>query len=103
MQLMERRDLPQKIDLRRLNYDDVCEIINVMHPNNEFTDEFLSLVYKETEGNPFFVIEVMKLLREEKTVNELDGIWKLTKDLEGVKIPSKIYDVVVCRLNRLAK
>lgn len=100
-QLMNREGLLHAIDLKRLPISSTAEFINAMFPNNDFPKEFLPLIHKETDGNPFFVIELMKLLREEKYIDRVNNTWKLMRDLDTITIPSKIYDVIVRRLNKL--
>ncbi len=101
MQLMNLEDLYNKIELQRLSEKSITEILSSILGKIDFDEEFKKRIYKETEGNPLFIIELTKLMVEEGTIQIDNGIWRLSKSLERVNIPSKIYDVIVRRLNRL--
>lgn len=58
-------------------------------------------VYEETEGNPFFVEEMIAHLQESGTVNA-SGEWISSGSLQDIGIPEGIRDVVGARLDRLA-
>lgn len=103
MQLMDREDLYEKMDLMRLPEGSMDEFLITMLGKIDFTDEFKDRIYKETEGNPLFVIQLMKFLVEEKIIKTDNGTWKLAKDLKDIEISSKIYNVISRRLNRLEK
>jgi predicted ATPase len=103
MQLMDREDLLEKMELPRLPEESIDEFLTSMLQKIEFTDEFKKRIYKETEGNPLFVIELIKFLVDEKVIQNLDGTWKLAKPLEEGTIPSKVLSVISRRLDRVVK
>ena len=103
MQLMSREDLYQEIELNRLEEKYMDDVLASLLGKNEFSDEFKVQLYKETEGNPFFMVELMRMLAGEKTIEKMDDTWTLTKDLREANIPSKVYDVIVRRLNRVGE
>jgi predicted ATPase len=101
MQLMSREELLDRLDLERLCDDCLPDFLKSLLGEIDFSDEFTERVYQETEGNPLYIIELVKLLIDEQVIADKNGIWSLTKDLEQVLIPSKIQDVIVRRLNRV--
>ncbi|HSH81634.1 MAG TPA: BREX system ATP-binding domain-containing protein [Herpetosiphonaceae bacterium] len=64
-------------------------------------DEFLDLIMRLTEGNPFFIEEVLKTLTEAGNALGAAGMWKRQsgKDLQ---VPSSVYDAVQRRMERLS-
>lgn len=104
MQNMGRDDLLEKIELKRLHPQNTKELIDSVLGNNYLEQKFFEKIFKETDGTPFFVLEVVKLLAEEKTiVPDEKGVWTLTDNMEKIDIPTKVYDVVKRRLDRLMK
>jgi tetratricopeptide (TPR) repeat protein len=103
MQLMDREDLLEKMDLARLPEESIDEFLTSMLQKIDFTDDFKKKIYKETEGNPLFVIELIKFLVDESIIQNIDGTWKLTKPLEEGTIPSKVLSVISRRLDRVEK
>jgi class 3 adenylate cyclase/DNA polymerase III delta prime subunit len=64
-------------------------------------EEFIHAVWEETEGNPFFVAEVVRHLIETGGLEEREGRWVLTAPVEQIGIPEGVRDVVGRRLSRL--
>jgi len=99
LQRMSRENLFQKIELERLsqvNYSDfISSILGVE------LDDLVRLVYGETEGNPFFAVETIRLLMQQNVLTKEDAGWKLSKNVEKIEIPPRVYDVVVRRINAL--
>jgi predicted ATPase len=102
MQLMNREDIFRKIELNRLGEDNMDEMLKTLLGNTSFTDEFKSEIYKETEGNPLFIVSLVRMLEEENTIAQKDGKWILVKDLIDANMPSKMHDVIERRLNRVS-
>jgi predicted ATPase len=102
MQKMSREDLIGKVELARLDQDHTRDMVGSALGSAKIEKELLSKIYKDTEGNPFFVLEVVKLLAEEKTLScGTDGVWRAVGSIKKLDIPSKIYDVVKRRLGKL--
>ncbi len=59
-------------------------------------------VYEETEGNPFFVREVLRHLAETGAVERREGGWTTSPTREKFGIPEGVRDVVGRRLARLS-
>ncbi len=75
-----------------------------MAAGHELDDEILSLsqaVYDETEGNPFFVAEVLRHLVETGAVVRRDDRWHVA-DPGTVSVPEGVRDVIGRRLSRLS-
>lgn len=102
-QLMNREDLYQQIELNRLEEKYMDDVLASLLGKNDFADEFKQQLYKETEGNPFFIIELVRMLAGEKTIEQKDDTWILVRDLKEANIPSKVHDVIVRRLNRVGE
>jgi class 3 adenylate cyclase len=58
-------------------------------------------IYEETEGNPFFVREVLRHLVETGAVERREGGWATRLPVEELGIPEGVRDVVGRRLARL--
>jgi class 3 adenylate cyclase/tetratricopeptide (TPR) repeat protein len=67
----------------------------------EEEEELPRVVWRETEGNPFFVTEVLRHLAESHAVEERNGRWVLTAAVDELGIPQGVRDVVGRRLSHL--
>ncbi|MEM4308833.1 MAG: AAA family ATPase, partial [Thermoplasmata archaeon] len=100
MEKMEKEELLEKIELKRLDKEGchalICHVLGT-----EINPEFTEKIYTETEGNAFFVIEILKNLYEEKQLYFDRDEWHY--NLATMQIPKRIYEVVLRRLQRLAR
>ena len=99
MQRMSRDNLFQKIELKRLSQINYFDFI--MSALGVDLGDLVKLIYEETEGNPFFAIETLRLLMQQNVLIKEDTRWKLSKNINEVEIPPRVYDVVVRRINAL--
>jgi class 3 adenylate cyclase/tetratricopeptide (TPR) repeat protein len=65
--------------------------------------ELARTVWLETEGNAFFVTEVVRHLVESGVFQRCEGRWTLTTSVEELGIPESVRDVVGRRLSRLSE
>jgi len=73
---------------------------------HELDDEDLALalaIHEETEGNPFFVREVLRHLAETGALEQQEGRWGVRLPLDEFGIPEGVREVVGRRLARLSK
>jgi class 3 adenylate cyclase/tetratricopeptide (TPR) repeat protein len=69
---------------------------------DEATVALARAVYEETEGNPFFVREVLSHLAETGAVERREGGWTTRLPVEELGIPEGVREVVGHRLSRLS-
>src|SRR3989454_6419699 len=77
---LRRERLFERVLLRGLPSEDVLAMISAIGqqsagPEQPVTSEFAQAIYRETEGNPFFVEEVLKHLVEEGKIYREGGQW----------------------------
>jgi len=73
------------------------------HELDDLEIEFAGTLVRETEGNPFFVGEVLRHLVETNVIVQRDGHWQgAVTSIEDVGIPEGVRDVVGRRLSRLS-
>src|SRR5256712_12017432 len=72
-------------------------------PEQPVTSEFAQAIYRETEGNPFFVEEVLKHLVEEGKLYREGGQWVRDASVEELGIPEGVREVLGRRLSRLSE
>ena len=76
---LNRERLLQSVPLKRLSFDDVSEMIKRILEQEDAPREFCELVYEKTRGNPFFVEEVIKSLKEEEVIYHEEDRGRLRK------------------------
>ncbi len=102
MQNMGRENLFEKIELKRLGAHETERVIGSTLDDAVLDEDFTYRIHKETEGNPFFVLEVIKMLVVEGFMaKQADDVWKLSKDIKDLDVPARVYEVIQRRLDRL--
>ena len=99
---LNRERLLQSVRLKRLSFDDVLEMIKRILEQDDIPRKFCELVYKKTQGNPFFVEEVIKSLKEDEIIYREKHKWKI-KDVTKIEFPEAVKDVIKARIGRLDK
>jgi len=97
---LNRERLLQSVPLKRLSFDEVSEMIKRMLEQDDVPEEFCKLVYEKTRGNPFFVEEVIKSLREEGVIYREENKWKI-KEVSKIEFPETVKGVIKNRISRL--
>ena len=59
------------------------------------------VILQKTEGNPFFLEEIMRTLIDRKAVLREGDHWKATPSVETITIPDTVQGVIVARIDRL--
>ncbi|MGD8855218.1 MAG: ABC transporter substrate-binding protein [Chloroflexota bacterium] len=96
-----RERLATRIKLARLNKEQTHDLLATLFAE-EITPEFLDGIYRETEGNPFFVEEVCKALVESGNLSFEDGHWQ-RPDMAALDIPQGIKVTIQSRLGKLSR
>src|SRR3990170_4691747 len=76
-------------------------IRSVFQSRQPVSNEFRDLIYRETEGNPFFVEEVLKHLVEVGTLYIVESRWE-RKEIHEIEVPQSVREVIGRRLERLS-
>ena len=87
-----RERLTTRIALKRFGPAQTREQLGALL-GESVTVEFADAIHRETEGNPFFVEEVLKALIERGSVRRENGRWK-RDDVAGLAIPQSVKAAV---------
>lgn len=103
--LADLRRLPQVLRLPLVGLDD-ADVLQVLqeaagHELDEAARSLATLLRAETEGNPFFVGEVLRHLVESGEVRRVENRW-VVPDTGDLDIPEGVRDVVGRRVSRLS-
>ncbi len=96
-----RERLATRIALRRFDEVETSAQLSALLGENVSAD-FGDAVHRETEGNPFFVEEVLKALIEQGSVRRESGRWKRC-DVGELVIPQSVKEAIGNRLDRVSR
>ena len=94
---LTREPVTQRLHLKGLTKPDVAHFIEQLAGATP-TPDLVAAVHEETEGNPLFVGEVVRLLVSEGRLTNLDR-----SGLSALGIPQSVRDVIERRLRRLSR
>jgi predicted ATPase len=99
----DRERRAREFSLARLTHSDVDAMLAAIIDLDPATrGELLNTLYSLTEGNPFFVEEVLTSLRAAGGIFYADGAWR-SKRLDNLRIPRSVAAAVRQRSNRLSE
>jgi tetratricopeptide (TPR) repeat protein len=96
-----RERLITRIILRRFNESETSDQLDALL-GERMSGEFAVAVHRETEGNPFFVEEVLKALIERGSVRRESGRWRRC-DMDQMLIPQSVKEAIGNRLDRVSQ
>ncbi len=98
---LHRERLSSRIKLTRFNREQTRQMLETMlNPNGEISDSLVDAIYRETEGNPFFIEEVTKALIEDGKLCYEDVCW-ISQEIDETDIPQSVRVTIQSRLSRL--
>lgn len=97
---LDRQHLLQPVQLGRFSLNEVSEMIRRILNQDDVPKDFCELVYEKTGGNPFFVEEVVKSLKEEEFIHPVNGGWEIN-EVSRIEFPGTVKSVLKARVSRL--
>ena len=96
----------QRLALRGLGADEVAQIMTAVagHELDQDGLELAGEIARETDGNPFFVMEILRGLSESGVTvfDEAAGRWHVDRSA-GLALPESLRDVIERRVERLGE
>lgn len=96
---LNRERLATRLKVPRLTLEGTRKLLVTLF-DEEITDEFAAGIYRETEGNPFFVEEVCKALVDSGQLYFAGGEWH-RPSMRELGIPQNVRLAIQSRLERL--
>ena len=104
---LQRHGGYSRVDLRGLDRSEVVEFMEAgagypLTGNDELA--LAAAVHRETDGNPFFVSQLLRHLVESGTLfRSVDGRWTVDGPIEHVSLPDSVREVIGGRVVRLGR
>ncbi|HEV3096745.1 MAG TPA: AAA family ATPase [Candidatus Dormibacteraeota bacterium] len=99
---LTREELIERIAVRRLEARGTSELIATTLGAPNVSDQLVELIHQRTEGNPFFVQHLLRLLVERGDVYLEAGHWT-ERALATMEVPESVRSLIGQRLGRLAE
>ncbi len=92
-------EMSSTIKLKRLGQPDVAEMIREMLNRTDIPKSFINTVYRDTEGNPLFVRELINSLIQEGIIDP--SSYKGIDNIQ-IRIPPSVKEVLLRRVAKLS-
>jgi tetratricopeptide (TPR) repeat protein/tRNA A-37 threonylcarbamoyl transferase component Bud32 len=102
LERLSRQHNIHRMAVKRLPETEVRELLEVLGGSPP-PQALVETIYHETEGNPFFVQEVFRHLKEEGRLFDEQGAWRADLDVEELAVPEGVRLVVGRRLARVSE
>ena len=60
-----------------------------------------AVILSKTEGNPFFIEEVIRSLIEQEAIVKTEAGLRVTDKIDSIEVPATVHEVVMARVDRL--
>jgi predicted ATPase len=103
MQELQGRGLAREIALGFLGEDDVGHYLALQFPNHVFPAAFRLFIHDRTEGNPFFMVDLLNDLRDSGTIVRQDEGWGLVRAVPEIarEVPASIRSMIQRKIDAL--
>jgi tetratricopeptide (TPR) repeat protein len=98
LRLMSRENLFKMLKLNNLSPTDVLSLAESMIGGPVQSESFLKLA-NESQGNPLFVVETLRMLSEKGNLVNEGNQWRLLSN--KLSIPTKVKDIIMRRVENL--
>lgn len=91
----------RELALDPLSSEDSRRLVANLLAIESLPESVRQLIYEKSDGNPFFVEEVMRMLIEQGAIEERDGTWSATRAIDDVEIPDNLHGLLLARIDSL--
>ena len=100
---LQSRGLCREVAVELLSQMDTASYIDLEFPEHSFPSFFPSLIHSRTEGNPLFMTDLIRDLRDRSIIVENRGRWVLAKSVPEMErdFPESIRGMIERKIERL--
>ena len=95
------RSYHSQVNLNRLSNRESLAMVSHLLGTDNIERDLEELILEKTEGVPLFIEEFLRSLKDLNIIDRVDNRYRLARDIQDVKIPSTIYDVIMARVDSL--
>ena len=92
-----------QINLLPLSDVESSQLVHAFFDGGELPDSIRRMVLRKSDGNPFFMEEVIRTLIDEQVIvhDENNGHWKKEAEIDDISIPDNLSAFITARIDRL--
>jgi adenylate cyclase len=96
------KDYYSTITVKELNQKEAAQLAGNLLNIRALPDDFKKTVIMQSQGNPFYIEEIVKSFIEQGIVQEdRKGKWKFAGDIKHIRLPDTVEGIILTRIDRL--
>jgi tetratricopeptide (TPR) repeat protein len=99
---LQSRGVCSEIALGFLSREDIARYLDLEFPGHAFEDDLADFVHARTEGNPLFLVNMIRYFRDVGALERRDR-WRLVQPLSEIEkeLPESVINMIEQKLDRL--
>jgi predicted ATPase/class 3 adenylate cyclase/regulation of enolase protein 1 (concanavalin A-like superfamily) len=90
-----------EITLKKLSQTQSRQLVESLLEIDNLPEVTKAMIMTKSEGNPFFIEELIRSLIDMELIYHEGDRWKARKEIEGIDVPDTIQSVLLSRVDRL--
>jgi predicted ATPase len=102
---LQGRGVCREIELRFLTRDDLESYVDQAFAGHQFPAEFPAVLHGRTEGNPLFMVDLLRYLRERGVIVQDHGRWALVRAMPDLQreLPESVRGIIQRKTDQLCE
>ena len=102
---LSARGLCRELVPGALRQEEIAEYIAIQFPGHRLPSEFVAMIHEKTEGNPLFMSDVLRDLRDRQVLAKTNGWWTLTRSVPDIaaELPESIRSMIQRKIERVGE
>jgi predicted ATPase len=101
---LQARGVCREVCLGFLTREDIDSYLDLTFPGHGLPTDFAALIHARTEGNPLFMADLLRYLREHGVIAEQEGRWVLARELPDLRreLPESVRSMIQRKIDQLS-
>src|SRR5262249_17540924 len=102
---LQARGVCREVALAFLSRPDMQRYLALEFPQHRFPDELVALIHAKTEGNPLFMVDLLRHLRDRQVLAQEQGRWVLAQSLPDLQreLPESVRSLIERKIAQLGE
>lgn len=93
----------RQINVRELSIENAVELLREFFGSYDFPAGVAERVVAKAGGNPFFLEQILSNLVSSGIIEQQNGTWVPTRDVESIEVPDTIHGILQARVDQLPR
>jgi predicted ATPase len=102
---LQARGICREVSLELLTHQDIERYLALEFPEHRFPEGLAALIHAKTEGNPLFMVDLLRHLRDRQVIAQEQGRWMLVQSLPDLEreLPESVRSLIERKIAQLGE